>query len=62
MSFLELIVVLIGGSVIAVQLYAAYRFWQEDREQAAKPANQEKRAKTTKPVPSPANRPSRAAA
>ncbi len=55
MSILEFIVVLIGGSVIAVQLYGAYRFWRED---ADKPAHQNEKAITTKPVPSPANRPS----
>ena len=54
MSILELIVVLVGGSVIAFLLYGAYRFWTEDPESAATPASP-KKARTIRPALSPAS-------
>ncbi len=53
MSLLELIVVLVGGSVIAFLLYGAYRFWTEDPESATAPASPKKKAKTIRPALSP---------
>ena|GEM_PF-3759173 len=36
MSLLEAIVLLIGGSVIAVLLYGAYQFWSDEEDGATK--------------------------
>lgn len=52
MSILELIVVLIGGSVIAFMLYGAFRFWKEEPQEAAAPATP-KKAKPIRPNLSP---------
>ena len=35
MSLLEVVVLLVGGSVIAVLLYGAYQFWSEEGQNAA---------------------------
>ena len=54
MSMLELIVILVGGSVIAFLLYGAYRFWSDEPHGAAAPAVS-KKSRTIRPALSPAN-------
>ncbi len=47
MSILEVIVLLVGGSVIAFLIYGAYRFWTEDADNAMPPRGP-RRTRTTK--------------
>jgi hypothetical protein len=50
MSILEVIVLLIGGSVIAFLLYGAYRFWTEDADTVAAPQGSRKVPAHKKPA------------
>ena len=53
MSILELIVVLIGGSVIAFMLYGAFRFWRRKSRKRRRRLRLPKKAKTDQADPVP---------
>lgn len=58
MSILEVIVLLIGMSVIGVLLYGAFQFWTETPDEGATPQTAKKpRTKKTQPASPKANWP-----